>query len=456
MTDEPVQQRICTESWLAKAAPRYTSYPPAPFFHDAVTAHEFAQSLRRLTPNDPVSLYLHIPFCRDLCLFCGCHTFITHRSDRIEHYLAALKQELTTVASLASCRLRISHLHFGGGTPNIMSGADIDDLFATLRRLFDFGACREIAMELDPRTVGREQIDVLAGCGVSRVSLGVQDFDPEVQRTVNRVQPYEMVAELCDWLRAAGIEQMNFDVMYGLPLQTPASVATTARQVTDLKPDRVALFSYAHVPQLKRHQRALQDQGIAGPDDRLAMDRAARDVLAGSGYAEIGMDHFARREDALNAALQERRLRRNFQGYTDDIAETLIGIGASAISRTRDGYFQNERDLHPYQDCVGDGQLPVRRGYMLTDEDRLRAAIIEELMCYLDCDVAAVCRRHECDPSVFAAEFEALSGYQGTGLVALQGHRVRLTSPHRMAIRVVAQIFDGYASGRDKLFSHVA
>jgi oxygen-independent coproporphyrinogen-3 oxidase len=452
----PASSLESLDLWMSKPAPRYTSYPPAPFFHDGVGGADVAAALGRVNADDPVSLYLHIPFCAEMCLFCGCHTYITKREDRIRDYMLALTREMELAAALAPQKLRMSHLHFGGGTPNAMSAGDMENLFAAMQRIFDFSTCREIAMEIDPRTLLRDQVKVMAAAGVTRVSLGVQDFNLEVQKLVNRVQPYERVAEVCDWLRDEGIERINFDLMYGLPAQTPDSVAATARQAVGLAPDRFALFSYAHVPQVKPHQKALNDRGIPGGMERLAMERAARDVLNGAGYDSIGMDHFAKPEDRLAKSLQERRMRRNFQGYTDDDALTMIAFGASAIGQTQDGFVQNQKETRAYQAAIAEGKLPIARGYRLTPEDRVRGDIIEQLMCYFSCDIEAVCLRHRWPVERFAPEMEALRAYEEAGLIARDGHKISLATPWRMAIRSIAYVFDAHAARGNATYSKVA
>ena len=440
--------------WLGKPAPRYTSYPPAPFFKPDIGAEAYAHSLAALPPEEAVSLYIHIPFCRALCFYCGCNMAVTQRTGRVSAYLDSVKREADLVTQ-QSGRRRVSHLHFGGGTPNIMTEQDIHDLFGHLLTVFDFSAAAEIAMELDPRTVTREQVAALAANGVTRVSLGVQDINPEVQVIINRIQPHETVAQVCDWLREAGITRINFDLIYGLPKQTPQSVADTARQVSTLQPDRIALFSYAHVPQMKRHQKALEDAGLPDLLDKLAMEDAARAVFADLGYLPIGIDHFVRATDSMAEAWRTHTLHRNFQGYTNDKAETLIGLGCSSICQTPGGYFQNAHDERPYRAAVDGGSLATGRGYLVTPEDRLRRAIIEQLMCYFACDVAAICRAHAFDIGRLDASFAALKPFEEAGLVAREGTVVRLTSSYLMAIRPVAMAFDTHSS-HQTLASRVA
>lgn len=438
-------QDAALDLWLDKPLPRYTSYPPAPFFRDGVTGADYAQSLASLPDAQPVSLYIHIPFCREMCLFCGCHTMITRRDDRIKDYLACIKQEMKLVAAASPRRLAVSHLHFGGGTPNILAPNDLKDLFAALRQTFAFNANSEIAMELDPRTLDQDKINAMAECGVTRASLGVQDFNAEVQKTVHRIQPYDMVAQTCASLRAAGIGKINFDLMYGLPGQTADSVASTTRQALTLSPDRIALFSYAHVPHFKIHQQALSSLHIPEGRERLAMERAARDILRDAGYVEIGMDHFALPEDKLAIAQMRGNLRRNFQGYTDDQAPTLIALGASAIGFTPQGYFQNEKDIARYQEMITSGTLPTVRGLTLSAEDRLRGEIIERLMCDFACDVETICRKHNATPDRLSAAFNALAPYEQAELVARQGYILTMQGPYRMAVRAIASLFDAYA-----------
>ncbi|MDR3424314.1 MAG: oxygen-independent coproporphyrinogen III oxidase [Alphaproteobacteria bacterium] len=438
--------------WLGKPAPRYTSFPPAPFFTPAVTEQDYSSYLSTLADDAGVSLYLHIPFCRSLCLYCGCNMSVTQRADRVQNYLGALKREIERVAALTGKR-RVRSLHFGGGTPNILGEQELRDLFAVLRQHFDFNAAREIAMELDPRLASADQAESLAACGITRVSLGAQDFNPEVQLIVRRHQPYEQVAAVCAALRHAGIRRINLDLMYGLPKQTPESLADTARRVCALAPDRVALFSYAHVPQIKKHQRVLEKYGLPDVRQCLALENAARGVLIENGYCEIGIDHFAKEGDGLTQASREGRLHRTFQGYTEDDTPHLLGLGASSIGQTPAGYFQNEPDARAYQSLVANGQLPIRRGFLVSPEDRLRRAIIERLMCDLACDVAAVCRRHNFPIENLAEDFARLRPYEEAGLIARQGATLRLATPYRMAVRIICKAFDPYTLGSQKILS---
>lgn len=428
--------------WLGRAVPRYTSYPPATAFQDGVTAMEYRAVLEALSPEEPVSLYLHIPYCQALCLYCGCHTTATRQHERVTRYLDSVHREIEHIALAAPRARRIAHIHFGGGSPNIMSEKDLGLMFGALSRRFDLSACKEIAMELDPRLVTKAQAKALGLTGVTRVSLGVQDFDPIVQEAIGRVQPYEQVAEACAMLRAQGVDNINFDLMYGLPHQSPVTMMQTARKAVALRPERISLFSYAHVPQVKKHQKALEQYMMPGPHAALAMERAAREELCDAGYIEIGMDHFARPKDALAKALREGRLRRNFQGYTDDAASAMLGIGASSIGFASGAYYQNARDTEAYQDKIAENGFATMRGLRLTSEDRVRGAIIQSLMCAMSVNLEAICRAHHYSLSAFSREVEALKQYEEAGLIRMEGYTISLTTPYRMAIRVVASIFD--------------
>jgi len=427
--------------WLGKAVPRYTSYPPATAFQDGLTAHHYRSLLEALAPEEPVSLYLHLPYCRSLCLYCGCNTEPTQRHDRIESYLTHVLREIKTLAETAPRARRVSQIHFGGGSPNIMSEKDMGLVVGTLMRHFAIADDAEIAMELDPRLVTRAQARTLALLGITRVSLGVQDFDPDVQKAIGRVQPFAVVEAACSHLRAEGIRKINLDLMYGLPLQSPPSLAQTALQALALRPDRIALFSYAHVPQAKKHQKVLEKYILPGPYAALAQENAARAVLREAGMVEIGMDHFARATDSLTRALENGRLRRSFQGYTDDRAH-LLGVGASAISSLGHGFAQNARATEDYEARVQNDGLGTARGLRITGQDALRAEIIEKLMCFMKVNLETVCRAHNYSLAVLSSSLEALEPYVREGLVRREGYAIALATPQRMAARVIASLFD--------------
>jgi oxygen-independent coproporphyrinogen III oxidase len=450
MTDTPNSSELSSEDaalklWLGKPAPRYTSYPTAPFFHAGVTGDDYARALGALDPAEPVSLYIHVPFCRALCLYCGCNTAVTKRPERVSTYLDAVRLEIARVAALAPPKLKVGAIHFGGGTPNILSNEDLYGLFRDLERTFDLSAVHDIAMELDPRTVKRDFVPALAACGFNRVSLGVQDFKQEVGEIVNRVQPLSMVEKLVAALRDNGVDRINFDVMYGLPKQTPESVGATAEAVAKLDPSRIALFSYAHVPSMKNYQKALEAHGLPDLPEKIAMEAAARSAFVASGLVEIGMDHFAKPDDSMAIAAAKGELHRNFQGYTEDPHPTLLAFGASAIGRTPVGYVQNAHDEREYEADIAAGRSPVRRGYLLTAEDNFRAELIERLMCDFAVDLGAVAARHGRAGETFERERALLEPFLDAGLVSLDGGRLAMTAQHKMAVRVVAHLFDLHA-----------
>jgi len=442
--------------WLGKAVPRYTSYPPATAFQENVTAADYRAVLAEIPTEEPISLYMHVPFCRSLCLYCGCHAVPTQQHDRVSSYLDTLQRELEHVALTSSRSRRIGRVHFGGGSPNILSEKDMGALFGAMARRFDMSGCQEIAMEIDPRLVTLAQVRAMRMTGVSRVSLGVQDFDLEVQEAIGRVQPYEMIASVYNMLRDQGIKGINFDLMYGLPFQSPVTMAETARQVIALRPDRIALFSYAHVPQVKKQQKVLEQYVLPGPYASLALERAARAVFVEAGYVEIGMDHFALPEDSLARAASRGALHRNFQGYTDDNASTMLGLGASGIGRTLNRFFQNTRDIEDYQKKVASDGFATTRGIGLSGEDRLRAAIIESLMCNMSVDLEAVCRSFNYALSSFGAEIEALEVYEKAGIIRRENYKITLAVPHRMAVRVIAAVFDKTRRAADAPVSRVS
>ena len=424
--------------------PRYTSYPTAPHFGPAIDGERYRDWLGELDPATPLSLYVHIPFCDEMCWFCGCYTKIVNRYEPIRSYLAALHREIELVADALPQRFAVRHLHVGGGSPTMLAPEDWLALTRLLRRRFDFAPGAEIAVELDPRDATEEYVAALAAAGVNRASIGVQDFDADVQRAINRLQPFAVVERVIGWLRRHGLEQVNLDLMYGLPLQTEAKVAAMVDRAVRLEPSRVALFGYAHVPWMKAHQRLIDETHLPGPVERLRQFSAASRRLRDGGFVAIGLDHFARPTDDLAAALEGGRLRRNFQGYTADDAPILLGLGASAIGTLPRGYVQNASPLADYRRAIDAGRLPTARGVALSADDRLRRDIIERLMCALEVDPEEVGRGHGPTREVFTAERERLKGMAEDGLVELDGTRIRVTEAGRPFVRIVAAAFDAY------------
>ncbi|MCO5090008.1 oxygen-independent coproporphyrinogen III oxidase [Bosea sp. (in: a-proteobacteria)] len=433
--------------------PRYTSYPTAPHFSGAVDAGAYAGWLRGLDAGTAASLYLHVPFCRSMCWYCGCHTTVALRDGPIIDYLKALRGEIALVSGHLSAPLDVRHVHFGGGTPTILEPADFVGLVALLRQRFALHPDAEIAVEIDPRRLGPGMIAALAEAGVNRASLGVQSFDPDVQKAINRIQSVAQTAAVVEGLRGAGIAAVSFDLIYGLPRQTLRSCLDTVEQCLALRPDRFSIFGYAHVPEFKKHQRRIVTAELPDGEARHEQAEAMAGRLVAAGYVRIGLDHFARPEDAMARALSQGSLHRNFQGYTTDRCEALIGFGASAIGRLPQGYVQNEVVIGRYAEHVADNVLPTARGYRLTAEDRLRAELIERVMCDLSVDIDAVCARHRADRRILDASLRQLDQLAREGVVRFEGGRVFLPDEARLMVRKVASAFDAHLDEPQRQYS---
>lgn len=415
--------------------PRYTSYPTAPHFAPLEEA-TWRGWLARMRPAEALSLYVHIPFCHELCLYCGCHTAVTRSEERIARYAEALHHEARLLALALPADGLVQHLHLGGGTPSALGATRLGQLIGRLRTLFPFARDAELCIELDPRTLGEDVVATLAREGFTRASLGLQDANPEVQERIGRVQPESVVRAAVERLRAAGIASLNLDIMYGLPGQNRAHVAATARLAAELGADRIAVFGYAHVPWMKPVQRAIAPGDLPAPEERLAQAAEAAAVLRRAGYMPIGLDHFARPGDAMARAAAAGRLRRNFQGYTTDDAPYLLGLGASAISATPQGYAQNIAEEKGYLAAVEAGRLPVARGVALTPDDILRRACIERIMCDLALDLDTL-------PAALLQEvLPRLQALERDGLLRLGGAWLTVPDEARPFLRHVAACFD--------------
>lgn len=430
--------------YAERRAPRYTSYPTAPHFGPAVDAARYGEWLAALDPAAQVSLYLHVPFCRVVCWYCACNMKLAAREEPVRAYGRRLEREIALVAERLPARMKVSRIHWGGGTPTSLPAGTLGRLTGKLRAAFDVLPDAEIAFELDPRTFAPQMAPLLARLGATRASLGVQEFDPKVQAAVNRVQPFETVRDTVGALREAGIAAINFDLMYGLPHQTTGTLARTVERTLELAPDRIALFGYAHVPWVVKRQRMLPEEALPGPDERFAQAETAAAQLVAAGYRRIGLDHFALAGDGLAAAAARGALRRNFQGYTDDAADALIGLGATAISSLPQGYAQNVAETGAYGRLVSDGGLPTAKGLVLTAEDRMRREVIERLMCDLEVDTAAVAAAHGRPAGTFAPELARCDEFVAEGLALVDGARLTVCETGRPALRVIASVFDAY------------
>jgi oxygen-independent coproporphyrinogen-3 oxidase len=424
--------------------PRYTSYPTAPHFHPGIGPDQYGRWLSELDPATELSLYLHIAYCAEMCWFCGCHTKITRKYAPVAAYMEGLLGEIALVAEHLPTRMTARHVHFGGGSPTILSPEDFVRTVDTLRERFVIKPDAEIAVELDPRTADETYVKAMARAGVTRASIGVQDFDPKVQQAINRIQPYDVTAAVIGWLRTHGVPQINLDLVYGLPHQTVDGLLDTIDKAHGFRPRRIALFGYAHVPWMKKHQRLIPEDTLPDAETRWAQYERGTARLEELGYVKIGLDHFAAPDDELALALQHKRLHRNFQGYTTDEASVLLGFGASGIGMLPQGYVANVGETHFYLDAIRAGRLATARGVAVDADDALRRDIIMTLMCDLDIDLAPICARHGADAGRFADELARLAPLAEDGLVRVDGTRITVTDEGRTLVRAAAAIFDRY------------
>jgi len=430
--------------YAALRAPRYTSYPAATEFGPDVTSAVSDAWLAACPVDDPLSLYIHVPFCEQVCWYCACNMKLGQNPDVLRKYADGLVRNLDIVAARLPARMKVSQLHWGGGTPTAMGVDLMAMVMDAVHERFDLEENAEIAVELDPRTFRAEMAPALGAMGVTRASLGVQTFDGHVQQVVNRVQPFEMVRDAVHDLRDASVSSINFDMMYGLPHQTAEIVERDVEAALDLMPDRVALFGYAHVPWAAKRQRIIPEDALPEADVRLdAATRAARQ-MALRGYQAIGLDHFALPDDALAKAALDGTLKRNFQGYSVDPSQTLLGIGASSISEFREGYSQNAPDTARWSKAIEANMLPTIRGKALTEEDRLRRDAINAMMCNLRVDIGAILARHGKPEDYLDSGIAQLSGLVEDGLVTIDGRVITVVDKARSFLRLVAAAFDDY------------
>jgi oxygen-independent coproporphyrinogen-3 oxidase len=430
--------------YAEQRVPRYTSYPTAPHFAPTANDAAYREALGQLDPSDPVSLYLHVPFCREVCWYCACNMKLAAREAPVRAYGKTLEREIDMTADALPARMTTSHIHWGGGTPTAMPIDGLRTIMQRLRARFEISDNAEIAFELDPRTFAPEMADQLAALGTTRASLGVQEFDPKIQQAINRIQPFEVVQQAVTRLRQAGICAINFDLMYGLPHQSVETIKRSMERTLELRPDRIALFGYAHVPWMAKKQRMLPQEALPDAKARFAQAEAAASILMDAGYVRIGLDHFTLPSDPMTEAQRKGALKRNFQGYSTDKAATLLGLGATSIGALPDGFIQNIAETGAWQRAIENGQLPIAKSLDLTHEDKLRAAVIERIMCDLSVDLRAITAAHHTSPEHFAAERAQCVTLQDQGLLHIEGQRISVTEKGRAALRVIAAIFDAY------------
>jgi len=434
-----------TQDLLSKYSgnvPRYTSYPTAPHFTGAVGPDVYADWLGALDHRDRLSLYIHIPYCDRLCWFCACHTKQTLKYAPVSANLQALHAEIATVGKLVGQGARVTAIHLGGGSPTLIAPDDMIALKAALSDAFVMDQNVEISVEMDPNDLDEARYEALAAIGMSRASLGVQDFEPRVQQAINRIQTFEQTKSVVDAVRARGVGSVNCDIVYGLPYQTLETLEATVRDIISLAPGRVALFGYAHVPWMKKHQQMIPDESLPDGQARFELMTRASRMLVEAGYEAIGIDHFAKADDSLAIAAREGRLRRNFQGYTDDPATAIIGLGASSIGSFRQGYVQNIPATGVYEKTVLDGKLAAVRGFALSDEDRMRAWVIERIMCEFGFDTSELAARFGHRAAGLLAEAQAVAA--GDPMIRFDAARFEICPPARPFARSIAARFDAY------------
>jgi len=430
----------------AVPGPRYTSYPPANRFHDRWEEIDLPAAIAadNADPARPLSLYLHLPFCESRCWYCGCTTIITRRRDWADAYLRDLRRELEVLTPMLDRRRPVTQLHFGGGTPTFFSAELLAEIGEMLHRRFRFAPTAECSIEIDPRCVTREQVKTLAAIGINRASLGIQDTNTEVQQAIHRMQPHALNQQAVELLRTAGIHDVNLDLIYGLPGQSPVTIGQTINDILPLAPSRLSVFSYAHVPWIKPAQRIFDQRNtLPSPEEKLAMFGTIRRRLAAAGFVDVGLDHFARPDDPLVVAQRSGTLQRNFQGYSTSGGASLYGLGISSISASPDAYWQNPKSLTDYRGALSQGKLPASKGYRLSAEDKLRRQLIMGVMCDRRLDFARLGDEWGMDvASAFAAELGQLEQLRAAGLVDWDRQELKVSRRGVPLLRVIAMSFD--------------
>lgn len=425
--------------------PRYTSYPTAPHFHIGVNAYVYATWLAALPENVVLSLYIHVPFCDRLCLYCGCHTSVVRHEPPKRLYAQTLEKEMRLLAGALGRRATVGHIHWGGGTPTALPDDCLMMLTQALHTHFDVMPGAEIAIELDPTTLSAAKLETLGQMGITRASLGVQDFAEDVQKAIGRMQSFDQTQKVAESLRGLGVSSINLDLIYGLPYQTEDSVAQTARMALELQPDRAAVFGYAHVPWMKKHQSLMPEDHLPGALPRLQQERMIRRILEQEGgMLPVGLDHYAKPGDAMARAVQNGELQRGFQGYTTDIATVLLGLGASSIGSLPQGYVQNQPRIPLYEAAIQAGQFAISRGVALTPDDKRRRTVIERIMCDLEVDLSQISNCFDADGKAALVETSRLEGYIADGLIKWDGACLRVTRQGRPFVRNIASLFDAY------------
>lgn len=431
-----------------RPGPRYTSYPTAPQFNETFTSDKYLEEIIRtnnqINPPD-LSLYFHIPFCDTLCYFCGCNMIITRNRDRIKEYIKYVKNEIDLIRSYIIEGRNVVQLHWGGGTPTHLNPDEIIDLKSYINQNFTFPSNAEQGCEIDPRGLTKDHLAALKNSGFNRISMGVQDFNEKVQKAVNRIQPKEMTRQVVDWVRELKFHSINLDLIYGLPFQNTDTFARTVDAIIDISPDRIAVFNYAHVPWMKKHMALIKPEDLPTPEEKLQILKMTIEKLTNAGYIFIGMDHFAKPNDELAVALKEKKLYRNFQGYSTYAGADLYGFGITSISQIGRCYAQNVKKEVEYFNKLNDSSLPIERGYYLSDDDLLRRHVITRIMCDFELDFSAIEKQFSIEfENYFASSLNALKEFIDDDLVMIENRKITVTQMGRLLIRNIAMCFDLY------------
>lgn len=432
--------------------PRYTSYPTAPHFHEQFTYEDYLNEIVKTNYGEnlpDLSLYFHIPYCDTLCYFCGCNMIVTRNHDRMKEYIKYVKNEIDLLRQFINPERKVAQLHWGGGTPTSLNPDEINSLISYINQCFNFKENAECGCEIDPRGLTKEHLIALKEGGFNRISMGVQDFNEKVQKYVNRIQPEEMTNQVVEWVRELGFQSINLDLMYGLPFQTTEKFEETLDKILKLSPDRIAVFNYAHVPWMKKHQALIHPEDLPSPQEKLNILKLSIEKLTANGYVFIGMDHFAKPNDELAIALKEKKLYRNFQGYSTHAGCDLYAFGITSISQLDNIFAQNAKTEKEYYKALDNERLPIFRGYRLNEDDQIRRTVIMRLMCDFELTFNEVEIKHKIDfKEYFQNALRSLREMSEDGLVEILDDKIKVTDMGRLLIRNIAMKFDGFIERR--------
>ena len=434
------------------SVPRYTSYPTALNFNEKINSDIYESWLKKLDKNKKISLYIHIPFCNSLCYFCGCHTSVTNIYDPIENYVKSLLQEINILSEKLESKFNVSHIHFGGGTPSILMENDLWMIMNLIKKKFDVSDNCEIAMEIDPRFYRKNLTTILNTFDFNRVSLGVQDFSQNTQMLINRVQSYETTKKIINHFHENNIHNVNIDLMYGLPEQTVETFSDTLEKIGTINPSRVSVFGYGHVPWVKKHQKLIKGKHLDN-ESRLKFYQLASHYFLSNGYEAFGIDHYAKKTSSIIKKVKKRKLKRNFQGYSEDSADVLIGIGASSISNLPNGYVQNTTRTINYINTLKNNKLPISRGYEMRQNDKIYREIINELMCYLNVDLNQIAKKFGKNVNFFSSNIEKLKPFIDSKYIFFNNSKLFIDPEARPLVRIICSIFDQYFKPKKNMYS---